>query len=46
MVIVEAVDFERPDVRCRWVEMIRLIYEVDPLVCPKCGGTMRLRGGG
>jgi hypothetical protein len=26
--------------RRRWAELIRLIYEVDPLVCPKCGGTM------
>jgi hypothetical protein len=23
-------------------EMIRKVYEVDPLVCPKCGGTMKV----
>jgi len=22
--------------------MIRKVYEVDPLVCPRCGGTMRV----
>jgi hypothetical protein len=22
--------------------LIRRIYEVDPLVCPRCGGTMRI----
>jgi hypothetical protein len=25
-----------------WAEMIRKVYEVDPLVCPKCGGTMKV----
>jgi hypothetical protein len=25
-----------------WAEMIRKIYEVDPLVCPRCGGRMRV----
>ena len=24
-----------------WAEMIRKVYEVDPMVCPKCGGTMK-----
>ena len=23
-----------------WAEMIRKVYEIDPLICPKCGGTM------
>jgi len=23
-------------------EMIRKVYEVDPLVCPQCGGTMKI----
>ena len=31
----------RPHAR-RWAVLIRRIYEVDPLVCPKCGGTMRM----
>jgi len=25
-----------------WAEMIRKVYEVDPLVCPLCGGTMKV----
>jgi len=25
-----------------WAEMIRKVYEVDPMVCPQCGGTMRI----
>jgi hypothetical protein len=25
-----------------WAEMIRKVYEVDPLVCPKCVGEMKL----
>ena len=26
----------------RWARLIRKIYEVDPLVCPKCKGQMRI----
>jgi len=25
-----------------WAEMIRKVYEVDAMVCPKCGGTMKV----
>ncbi len=25
-----------------WAEMIRKVYEVDPLTCPQCGGTMKV----
>ena len=25
-----------------WAEMIRKVYEVDPMVCPQCGGQMRV----
>jgi hypothetical protein len=25
-----------------WADMIRKVYEVDPLVCPKCGGRMKI----
>ena len=25
-----------------WAEMIRKVYEVDPLICPQCGGMMRI----
>jgi len=24
--------------------LIKLVYEVDPLKCPKCGGTMKIIG--
>ncbi|MEO8082494.1 MAG: hypothetical protein ABI780_01595, partial [Ardenticatenales bacterium] len=40
--VVEPADFCRGDPRCRWAELGRLIYEVDPLVSPKCGGQMRV----
>jgi hypothetical protein len=26
----------------RWAALLRRIYEVDPLACPRCGGTMRI----
>jgi len=25
-----------------WAEMIRKVFEVDPLLCPRCGGRMRI----
>jgi len=25
-----------------WAEMIRKVYEVDPMLCPQCGGQMRV----
>ena len=28
--------------RQKWARMIQKIYEVDPLVCPKCRGAMRI----
>ncbi|OGR11583.1 MAG: hypothetical protein A2277_04685 [Desulfobacterales bacterium RIFOXYA12_FULL_46_15] len=28
--------------RQNWARLIQKIYEVDPLVCPKCQGTMRI----
>jgi len=40
--IVEPEDFSRGDARRRWAELIRLVVEVDPLVCPRCGGAMRV----
>ncbi len=29
------------EARRRWAELLRRIYEVDPLTCPACGGAMR-----
>ena len=26
----------------RWAELLRRIFEVDPLICPSCGGRMRI----
>ena len=28
--------------RRNWARLIQKIYEVDPLVCPKCQGAMRI----
>jgi hypothetical protein len=28
--------------RMRWAELIRRVYEVDPLRCPHCGGRMKI----
>jgi len=25
-----------------WAEMIRKVYEVDPILCPQCGGRMKV----
>jgi hypothetical protein len=25
-----------------WAEMIRKVYEVDPMLCPQCGGAMKV----
>ena len=25
-----------------WARLIKKIYEIDPLICPKCGGNMRI----
>lgn len=33
---------ERKAARKRWANLIRHIYEVDPLVCPRCGGVMKI----
>jgi len=33
-----------PAVRKRWADLLRRVYEVDPLVCPKCAGQMRVVG--
>jgi len=33
---------ERKAARKRWANLLRHIYEVDPLVCPRCGGMMKI----
>ena len=32
----------RKAVRRRWVALIKKVYELDPLICPKCGGAMKI----
>jgi hypothetical protein len=34
----------RAALRRRWAELIRRVYEVDPLICPRCGSQMRVIG--
>ena len=31
-----------PEARCRWAELLRRLFEVDPLRCPRCGHEMRI----
>jgi hypothetical protein len=26
----------------KWAQLIKMVYEVDPLICPKCGGMMKI----
>lgn len=35
-------DADARALRRRWAQLIRRIFEVDPLVCPRCGATMRI----
>jgi hypothetical protein len=35
---------ERAALRRRWANLIRRVYEVDPLLCPRCGAQMRVIG--
>jgi len=30
------------EARRSWARLIRQVYEVDPLLCPRCGGTMKI----
>ena len=38
----EPASLEWKAARRRWAQLIRRIFEVDPLVCPRCGATMRI----
>ncbi len=33
-----------PALRKRWADLLRRVYEIDPLVCPRCSATMRVVG--
>jgi len=41
-IALEPASLEWRTARRRWAQLIRRIYEVDPLVCPRCGGGMRI----
>ena len=43
--IVDPVDWSLRAARFRWAELLRRIFEVDPLACPRCRGLMRLVAG-
>lgn len=38
----EPIDLDPRTLPRRWVQLIRRIDEVDPLVCPRCAGPMRI----
>jgi hypothetical protein len=40
--IAEPVPLALREARRRWAELLRQIYEVDPLRCPACGAEMRI----
>jgi len=42
LVLPMAEDDLKPVPSKGWAEMIRKVYEVDPMVCPKCGGSMKV----
>jgi len=31
-----------PALKQRWAQLIKKVYETDPLICPRCGGSMRI----
>ena len=35
-------DFAQNNQNIVWARLIQKIYEVDPLVCPKCQGQMKI----
>ena len=35
-------DMSSKESRQNWARLIQKIYEVDPLVCPKCGGEVKI----
>jgi hypothetical protein len=42
MIVIKKDDCSNKIPRRGWAEMIRKVYEVSPLVCPKCRGEMRI----
>jgi hypothetical protein len=45
MVVVVALQFSQVSgtaAKHAWARLIKQVYEVDPLVCPRCAGAMRI----
>jgi hypothetical protein len=42
LVIVDPEPEAVSQARHRWAELLRRIFEVDPLACPRCGQAMRI----
>ena len=40
--VVEQAVLPLREARRRWAELLRRVYEVDPLACPACGGAMHI----
>jgi len=40
--IADPVNWSLRAARYRWAELLRRIYEVDPLACPRCAALMRI----
>ena len=36
-------DIDRKPVCKSWAGLIKKVYEIDPLKCPKCGGSMKIK---
>ena len=39
--IIQDIEYEK-SCNKSWARFIKRIYEVDPLICPKCGGNIRI----
>jgi hypothetical protein len=44
VVDADAAPFARREARRRWADLLRRIFEVDPLRCPRCGDAIRIVG--
>ena len=43
-VALVSTDVSKRAFRKRWAQLIQKVYNVDPLICPKCSGEMRIVG--
>ncbi|MFH1096679.1 MAG: transposase, partial [Candidatus Desantisbacteria bacterium] len=39
---IESQQVSSVECRLRWANLIKKIYEIDPLICPACGGQMKI----